>query len=418
MPILSEPDRSGPQNTPKRRVLKRLFLTSLPILVLVLAFYGVNVMSRFKPVPESKTEAPRATPVITARAEVKSAILSVKSQGEVRALTETDLGARVGGQIIWVSPDFVEGGHVRKGQVLLRLDPADYALRVTQAQASVAQAQTVLTREISESEIAKKDWEDLGQGPASDLTLRKPQMAEAKARIAATRAALDEARLQLKRTRITAPFTGRILQKKVALGDTLAPGQNVARLFAVDTVEIKLPLTDSDLARLGLGVGFRSDAQHPGPKVELTAKISGRLHHWTGELVRTASSFDPKSRLLFAYVNVRDPYGQGADQGVPLAPGLFVQASIKGQKVDNSIIIPRAGLRGKDKVYLARDDGTLSIRPVTVRATSRESVVISSGLTGGENVIISPIRGVADGMRIERADTQRNDTESLGEDGQ
>ena len=400
----SERTPTGQAKPARPRKIKRVVIMVMPILVLGTAFFGLKVMGRYKPVPETKTEAPRATPVVTSKAEARSTRLSVTSQGEVRARTETDLSSLVGGQIIWASSDFLEGGHIRKGQVLIKLDPVDYDLRVTQAEANVAQARTVLTREISESEIAKKDWADLGEGEATPLTLRKPQMAEAKARIASARAALAEAKLQQQRTRIRAPFNGRIIEKSVSLGDTIGQGQKIARLFAVDTVEIKLPLTNSDLAKLGLGVGFLHTPKTPGPKVDLSAEVSGQMHHWTGRLTRTASSFDPKTRLLFAYVTIHDPYGQSADKGVPLAPGLFVQALIKGRKIERNIVLPRAALRGKDKVYIARQDDTLTIRNVNVTATSRDEVVISSGLDGGEYVITSPIRGVAEGMKIERVE--------------
>ena len=387
----------------KPGLLRRSLKFILPLLVLLGALVGVMMMGMFKPKPETKDEPPRSTPVVTVYAQARPVALYVNSQGEVRPRTGIDFAAQVGGRVNWLAPGFLEGGRFRRGDVLMRLESAEYDLRVTQAEANVAQAQTVLTREISESDIARRDWEDLGQGEASPLTLRKPQMAEAKARIAAAQAALGEAKLQQSRTVLRAPFDGRVSERLVSTGDTLSPGQNIGRIFAVDVAEIRLPLTDTDMSRLGLGIGFIASKSQPGPKAELSAVVAGVPRIWHGRITRTSSCYDPTTRVLFGYVQVDDPYGKGADNGVPLAAGLFVSVKIAGRQVENSIVVPRTALRGTDIVYIANSDNTLSLRTVNVASSTREMVVITDGLSSGERVITSPIRGVAEGMKIEIA---------------
>ena len=396
------------QRAPKS-FLKRVLKITLPLVVLFAAVAGVVLMGKLKPKVETKNDPPRATPVVTALAQARSVELAVKSQGEALPRTEINLAPQVGGQIVWLAPDFLEGGQFNKGQVVLRLDPAQYDLKVTQAEANVAQAQTVLTREISESEIAKRDWADLGEGKASALTLRKPQMAEARARLAAAQAQLDEAKLQKSRTIVYAPFDGRVRTRNVSLGDTINAGQTIGRVYGVEVMEVKLPLTDNDLAHLGLGIGFRANTHNLGPAADLSAVIAGQTHHWQGRITRTSASYDPQTRVLFAYAEVKDPYGKGADKGVPLASGLFVNASIAGREIKNSVVVPRAALRGTDTVYIANADKTLSLRKVKVASSSRDIAVITSGLATGEQVITSPIRGVADGMKIELADFENKD---------
>lgn len=388
----------------RRNFLLRSLKFILPLVVLFAAVLGVMFMGKMKPKAETKNEPPSATPVVTAYAETRSVELSVKSQGEVRPRTEINLAAQVGGRVVWLAPGFLEGGRFKKGQVILRLESAEYDLRVTQADANVAQAQTVLTREISESEIARRDWEDLGEGQASPLTLREPQMAEARARLAAAQAQLGEAKLQQNRTVVYAPFDGRVREKFVSQGDTISAGQTIGRVYGVAIAEVKLPLTDTDMARLGLGIGFFATNTQPGPDVKLSAVVAGEPHTWRGRITRISSSYDTATRVLFAYAEVADPYGTGSDNGVPLASGLFVNVEIAGREVVNSIIVPRTALRGSDTVYIANDDKTLSLRTVKVASSSREMVVISAGLTAGEMVITSPIKGVAEGMKIERAD--------------
>ncbi len=399
----------------KTGLLMRSLKFILPLLVLLGALIGVMVMGMFKPKAQTKDEPPRSTPVVTVYAQARPVALYVTSQGEVRPRTGINFAAQVGGRVNWLAPGFLEGGRFKRGEVLMRLESAEYDLRVTQAEANVAQAQTVLTREVSESEIAKRDWADLGQGVASPLTLREPQMAEAQARIAAAQAVLGEAKLQQSRTVLRAPFDGRVSERLVSLGDTLSPGQNIGRIFAVDIAEIRLPLTDTDMSRLGLGIGFIASNAQPGPKAELSAVVAGVPHTWHGRITRTSSSYDPTTRVLFGYVQVDDPYGTGADNGVPLAAGLFVSVKVAGRQVENSIIVPRTALRGTDTVYIANDDNTLSLRTVKVASSTREMVVITDGLLSGERVITSPIRGVAEGMKIEIADFQDDGEPDSGE---
>ena len=135
--------------------------------------------------------------------------------------------------------------------------------------------------------------------------------------------------------------------------------------------------------------------------VILSANVAGNYSQWDGRIVRTDSHFDSRTRVLYAYVEVEDPFGAGADNGTPLAPGIFVNAAIAGQKLQGALVIPRAALRGEDKVYIANADETLSIKTVSVMSSNRDQAILGGGLLTGDRVITSPIRGVADGMKIE-----------------
>ncbi|NNC38379.1 MAG: efflux RND transporter periplasmic adaptor subunit [Acidimicrobiales bacterium] len=392
---------TGPAKRPGK--VKRFLLFMLPLIVLLLAVFAFMQMGKLKPQPETKTEPPRAAPVVTASAIQQDVELFVTSQGEVRPRSEINFAAQVGGKINYISPNYLEGGQFKKGEILLRIESTEYDLRVTQAMANVAQAETALTRELSEADIAKQDWEDLGAGQASALTLRQPQVAEARARVAASTAALNEAKLSQSRTIIRAPFDGRVREKLVDRGEYVTPGQKLGRIYGVETVEVKLPLTDGDLGRIGLGIGFQHSTATPGPEVIFTADVAGQAQEWRGRLVRTNSSYDASTRVLFAYAEVKDPYGKNASNGTPLASGLFVSARIAGKVVNSGIVIPRNALRGADRVYIANADNTLSIRQVAVAASARDQVVIISGISEGDQVITSPVRSVAEGMKIEIA---------------
>ncbi|MEM8633524.1 MAG: efflux RND transporter periplasmic adaptor subunit [Pseudomonadota bacterium] len=396
--------------------IKRAIFLILPVLVLVGAVGGVIGMSAFSPDPEESEDVVEALPVLIAPAITESVSLSVISQGEVRPRTSIVLASEVSGRVNFVSDSLLSGGTFNRGDLLVRLDPAEFSLRVTQAQAAVAQARTALARAKSESRTAQQDVVDLGLTDVSDLTLGRPQVAEAEANLASAEAALAEAELNLSRTRIRAPFTGRVQTRSVEAGAYIIPGASLAEVFSSDIVEIPIALTDRDLASLNLGIGFVASAQNPGPAVTLSAIIAEREHSWQGRITRTESGIDTDTRVLFAYVEVEDPYGASSDSGVPLAVGLFVNAEIEGVTIPDATVIPRTALRGEQQVFVATEDNTLEIRPVTVASSSRERAVLTSGLEAGEMVITSPVRGAGDGMKIKAVDRRYLAANTSGSD--
>ena len=389
------------QNPKRRLFIWRAIIFILPLLVILAAIGSVMAMSALKPKPEEKEDPVKAVPVLTAIAVQDDVTLRVTTQGEVQPRTQINMVPQVGGRISYMSPNFIEGGHFKKGETLFTIEDTDYQLRVVQARAAVAQAQTVLLREKTEAEIALADWEDIGQGrKASALTLREPQMAEAAARLASSEAMLDEAKLQLSRTIIRAPFTGRVTSRNVDQGEFVSPGTAIGEVYSIDVMDVRLPLTNDELRRAGLQIGYQAEKGAKPITVELSASVGGVDAQWTGQIVRTDSRYDSATRVLYAYAEVRDPFGKGSDNGVPIAPGLFVTGMVGGQSFENVITVPRAALRGKDQVYIANTDNTLTIKTVNVISTNRQQAVIRSGLNLGDLVITSPIRGVSEGMKI------------------
>lgn len=291
-----------------------------------------------QPEPQRANSAPRPVAVFVEEAQQGTVSLTVTSQGEARPRTQINLVPQVAGRITYVNPDFIEGGFFEAGETLVQIDDADYRLAVTRASAQVAQAQQALAREQAESDLAAREWAELGEGEASALTLREPQLAEARAQLAAAEAALQAARLDLQRTRISAPFDGRVRSKNADLGQYVSPGTNLGEVFSTDTVMVRLPLTDHDLGLLGIPVAYNAATDPAGGiPVTLSATIAGAPHEWSGRITRTDSAIDPQTRVLYAIAEVDDPYGAAAEEdGAPLAIGLFLNARIVG---------PRSGKR-------------------------------------------------------------------------
>lgn len=379
-----------PQTGPSWK--RKLVVIGTVIGIFFLFIIFAIILSNLKPEPEVKK---RRSPVLAVMADIATSDtvgLEVSVQGQTRPRIEIDLVPEVGGKIIAVSPKFIQGGVFNKGDILLQIDRANYNVAVVRAEAAVARAEQVLVREQAEAEIARKDWEDLGQGAPSDLTLRKPQLAEAKASLQSAKADLDNAKIQLRRTYVRAPFNGRVKEKFADLGQFVNPGSRLGRVFSTDATEVTIALTDSDLTRLDLPLAYVAETRERAPDVELSTIIRGKPRFWTGKIVRTDSVFDTQTRSLIAIAEVRDPYGEGrSDDGYPLPPGLVVDAKIQGVELQDVIVIPRDALRPEDKVYVVDDKGVAHSRDAVVLDKNPNRAVLESGVTPGEMVIISPL---------------------------
>jgi RND family efflux transporter MFP subunit len=369
-----------------------------PILVLAASVGAYAVLHATKPEPEKSNEGPRPTSVFTTKVTQRSVALEVTTQGEVRARTEIDLMSQVGGRIVAVSPEFTEGGMVEPGVSLLKIEDTDYRLALSQARARVAEAQVGLQQALADADVARRQLRN--DPAASDLALKKPQVAQARATLEAARANLEQAGLNLERTNVTLPFRGRLTSTKVDVGQYITPGVIIGRVFATDVVEIRLPLNDTQLASLALPIGWTAPAGG-GMAVTLSARVAGQRQQWRGRLVRLDAAIDPDTRLLYAIAEVIDPYGVNvSDKGMPLAVGLFVDARIEGRKLSNALAIPGSGLRAGDVVFLVNPEGLLEVRNVEVIHVGPEQVIVGSGLAAGEQVVTSAIRNPIQGMAL------------------
>ncbi|ABI75471.1 efflux transporter, RND family, MFP subunit [Hyphomonas neptunium ATCC 15444] len=390
----------------------RLIAIIAPIaILLVLGVGGVIAVTAMKPEPQKNDEPQAGLNVFAEQVKSGSLTITVEAQGEVSPKREIIVAPQIAGRVSYVSPDFIDGGFIRRGQVLVRVEAADSELGVVRARSIVATAEQALAREIAEAELAQQDLENLGLTDASPLARREPQLAEARAALESAKAQLSEAELSLSRTAIIAPFDGRVRERSADIGQFVSPGQSLGNIFATDVVEVALPLKDADLGQLGLPIAFSSSADEPGPKVEFSAVVGGKPRTWVGEVVRTGAAINSQTRQINVFAELKDPFGTGADDGAPMAPGLFVTARIEGETLDNVLIAPRAALRGDDRLFIGDPkEGKLSIRTVDVAYSDRDGAYLRSGVAPGELAITSPIQAAFDGMSITVLERQPDGT--------
>ncbi|MEM7394714.1 MAG: efflux RND transporter periplasmic adaptor subunit, partial [Verrucomicrobiota bacterium] len=305
-----------------------------------------------------------------------------------------------------IAPAFREGGFFEQGEELLTIDDHDYVASVEIARAALAQADLRLTQETARSEQAAADWAKLGKETApGDLVLRKPQMAEAKAMLEAEKARLALAERNLERTRIHAPFAGRVLTRNVDLGKFVGPGSELARIYAVDYAEVLLPLSEKEQGFIELPEKFRHETDapdQPQPAVRFTVEAGRETHTWTGRVVRTEGMVDVRSRQLSVVAQVDDPYQRRKPGQPPLKMGQFVNAEIDGIALKKVLVVPRKAIRSGGEVLVIDPENKVRRRKIEMVWQERDSVYVDRGLEHGETISITPIPFAVDGLTVRR----------------
>ena len=380
------------------RALLRVIFTSrfLPVIILIFGLFISFVISSTDPKPNKGIEIPKPTAVFYDNPQKKDVTLRVTTNGEVRSVTEINVIPQVSGRIIQVADEFIDGGNIKKGQPLIWIDDRDYRLATISAESRVAQAKKLLEREIAESELAKKDWEELGEGEASPLTLRIPQLEEARALLNAAEADLEKAKLNLERTVINLPFDGLIKKKNAGIGQYVNAGSILGSAFSTEKVLIPLPLTDTELSYLGLPLGYESKGYFDGPKVVFRSYISRKNIEWSGRITRTSGSIDSQTRLVYAYAEVLNPY----DEDPPLAIGTYVDAEIEGNFISNGFILPIAAIKNDNEIYVIDQNSKLKIKKIEIVGTEEDKVIVKGDISELDMVVISTINTGYEGMEL------------------
>jgi RND family efflux transporter MFP subunit len=322
--------------------------------------------------------------------ETMSAQLAVRSQGTVLPRTQTTLGAEVGGTIVEISPKFIPGGVFRAGEVLLRIDATDYRVAVRQAEALVKQ------RKIEFDGAAKLRQ----QGYRAEA-----EYASAAAALASAEAELVRAQRNLERTEIRLPYEGMVLSKDADIGQFVSPGARLGVTFATDYAEVRLPLTDQDLAFVDLpeATEIAETGAAQGPAVTLSATRMGKPADWEARIVRSEGVVDEKSRVTYAVARIDDPYCLHRE-GIPLPVGTFVTADIAGRAMDNVIRVPRSALRAASQLLIVDDDNRIRIRGVDVIRADARHAYIGGGVEAGERIAVSAIETPLNGMYVRTTD--------------
>ena len=365
----------------------RSFVVSL--ICIAVTGLGTAALYYFRPQPEQRKTVEFSPSVQVQIAQASNPRMLVRSQGLLEARTLTTAAAEVGGKVLTVAPQFEAGGVFRQDDVLLEIDPADYQSAVAHAESAVAQAMLNIEVEQAKADQSVRDWKKLGRNrKPSDLALRKPQLASTKAQLLASEAGLAKARRDLERTKLLAPYDGRVLRTYTDVASFVPPGARLADFYQSDQLEIRLPISLEDY-------GF-IDSELTNTEVILSTEVAGDIRKWTANVVRQEAEVDRRSRSInliaaLDLTTIKDPL---------LVPGLFVRAEITGKQLQNVYRLPRLALIKRDRLRIVTPESTLTERTVTIVRAESETILVSGGLQASEQVCLSPVPTFIEGMGV------------------
>jgi RND family efflux transporter MFP subunit len=315
--------------------------------------------------------------------EPKTHRVSFKVTGNVEARGLINITTEISGRITNVSESFFSGGSFKKGEVLFKIDPRDFQFEVERLEAEVAKAKTSLNLELAESKSAIYEWNQINKNrSAPDLVARKPQLAEAESNLKSAQAQLKNAKLDLERTKFTLPFSGKVVDSTIALGQYIAAGQSYGTVFDAKSLEVKASLEDSKLQWL---------INSKNPEIKITTKYLGKTQEHLGQLKRSASSMDTSTR----FAAVRFGF---LEKSPNLLPGIFADIEIKGEEIENALLVPSSALQDNSTMWQIIDNKLAKIDPEIIYSNS--DYIVMKGQGQKVDVVVSKISGATEGMVV------------------
>ncbi len=410
-------------------MIKRLFKVVLPLAILVGAVFGAGYLKATRTQVEPKPVQERVwivAAVPAARVEVRP---EMRLFGEIVAGREVELRPLVAGRIVEVGPDFVDGGSVRAGELVIAVDPFDYRADVAEFEARIAEARARLSEIDAERKSAKRLLEHdraqtklsrhdverreklRGSAAGSQKALDDARMALSQSeqqilsreetidRLAAQgeqqeavirrwQVALARARRDLEETRLTAPFDGFLIDTDAAIGKPVGTADRVARLIDADRLEARFHLSDSEFSRLLAADGYR------GRPARVVWRIGNTAFAFDAEIDRVEGEIDPESGGVDLFARIRDAGIEGV-----LRPGAFVEVGVSDRVYRNVVRLPESAIHDRDTVFVVVD-GRLAPRRVEVVVRSGADVLVRGALAPEDIIVTTRFPEIGPGVRV------------------
>jgi len=390
---------TAPQTSLKGKRLINLFISLLVI------FLGLGVATYIThKAPKAQKRAPvKAIPVVEVQVvEPGDHRIMVPAMGTVVPAREVTLRAQVSGKVLSLHPEFIEGGYIKENAEILRIDPVDYQLTVTLAEAKVKDAESALELAEEETNAAREEWRLLNENTANTndapppLVAKEPQLAAAQAKLKAEQAELKRAELDLNRTSVRAPFNAIVRSKSVEVGSLVTPQDPLAELVGVDEYWIQVSVPVDYLQWISV-------PNRKGKKGSQVRVVHRSGYERTGAVIELLGDLETEGRMARILATVKDPLGlkDSGQKTRPLLIGEYVRVEIEGSPLSQVFRIPRIALRDNDTIWVVGDDSTLDIRPVTTIWRDTQTVFLDQGLDPGDRVIVSDLAAPVAGMKIQ-----------------
>ncbi|MBI1246731.1 efflux RND transporter periplasmic adaptor subunit [bacterium] len=375
-----------------------LLRLAIPCAILAAGWFGFQLLA------DKVSKPPRPQPkkvLLRSRVEEIEIVdypVVVKTNAVVQAHNQVTLASQVSGKVATTSPSFEVGAYFNKGDILVEIDPSDYetAVAIAESELEAAKSQLQLAKLVEERKLRLVESNAVSQGEVQTASASREQ---AEANVALSETRVKQAKLNLKRTKIVAPFDGRVMSKLIGIGQLAGVNNPLGEVFAIDFVEVRLPISGEQKEFLQLPE-FAEDA--PVPVQFQDGLLDSPNTVWHGKIVRTEGVLDENSRDLFAIARIDDPFGRKS-AGPPLRIGQPVIASIAGKVLHDVAALPRGAVRQLDHIVLV-DGEEHTLLPLEVEAiwSDAEKVIVpASSIPKGMLLATTPMPFTPKGAKIE-----------------
>ncbi len=375
----------------------------LPVLIIAIGIAAFILLTHLKKEPPRQQPRAQGVLVETTRLAAVDHQVIVYASGTVSPARQISLTSQVAGRISQVSPKLVAGGLVSAGEVLFEIEAADYQLAVEQARAEVAQGEVALAKEQEQARIAREEWTRIDlpdKGEPGPLVSREIQLKQQQAILAAAKAQLKKAQINLDRTTVRAPFNGRIREEAIGLGQYVSPGVSLGVLAGTDVAEIAIPLATAEAAWL---------TQYKAGEIKADIyQAENSRNHWTGKVVRSLGEIDPASRTATLILAVADPYHLQSGSAAPVLPhGQFVAVEIQGPVLNDVVIIPRQALQDGNQIRLVGEGNKLRLQQVEILRREQDQLILRNDGLDDQQLILTSLTGAAPGTQLRIAGAEK-----------
>ncbi len=379
-----------------RRKLNLRVIIPASILIggLLVVFFLLSSGPKLQPKPK-KVKLPNVE-IMTVKEETIT--IPVHTRGVVNPATQIQITSEVNGSVIAISEKLSNGSFFRKGDWLLRIDRSHYEMELEKAQAQEAKAKLHLLK--TKASIRSGNIEGISVSRRSELAKGIPQLREAEAQYDASKSAVRLSRKQLEKTKIVAPFDGRVQKKLIDIKEFAAAGKPIAQIYSIDKAEVRLPLSSAQLELINAPLRYAGDTDLSNAPIVILESANG--DQWQGRIMRTEGDVDPRNRLNYVVAEIISPYARDPNQPnrPPLAAGTFVEASIQGRLFDKIISIPRDAIHNMNDVWLLDAENRVHVKQVDVLYRGKDRAYLSSGMETGDKIVLTPLEVVVENMEV------------------
>lgn len=386
---LSQIEADSSTGTPWYRQRKLGYIL-LPIVGLIFIFVVLRWWST------TGEAAPAPLPVVTVAQPLSRMVTDWDDYvGRFEASQAVEVRPRISGQLVGVH--FKDGDVVKRGQLLFTIDPRPFAAALAEAKAQVASASTA--RDLARSELARASRLIADQAvSAEEVDELRARVQSAEAQLAATQAQVRSRQLNVEFTRIHAPVTGRISDRRVDVGNLVA-GDSAANATVLTTINALDPIYFTFDASEALYLKQRRQAQDEGQSQgrEVEIRLQDEADYsWHGHVDFTDNAIENGSGTIRGRAVIANP-------DYFLVPGMFGNMRMNGTAPHQALLVPDAAVvtdQTRKVVYVVGKDNTVAVRPVEVGALANGLRVIRSGLKPGERIVIQGTQFAQPGQKV------------------